>query len=65
MDPWSAKYGIAEATDKNDTVILNIPLLIRVLELAREDIKTDMDLHRVVSHNQMLKNKELSLSSDR
>ena len=48
MDPWSAKYGIAEATDKNDTVILNIPLLIRVLELAREDIKTDMDLHRVV-----------------
>ena len=48
MDPWSVKYGIAEATDKNDTVILNIPLLIRVLELAREDIKTDMDLHRVV-----------------
>ena len=48
MDPWSAKYGIAEATDKKDQVILNIPLLIRVLELAREDIKTDMDLHRVV-----------------
>jgi hypothetical protein len=48
MDPWSVKYGIAEATDKNDTVILNIPLLIRVLELAREDIKSDMDLHRVV-----------------
>jgi len=48
MDPWSIKSGIAEATDKKDQVILNIPLLIRVLELAREDIKTDMDLHRVV-----------------
>ena len=37
-----------EMTDKKDTVTLDIPLLIRVLELAREDIKTDMDLHRVV-----------------
>jgi hypothetical protein len=37
-----------EEVDKKDTVTLDIPLLIRVLELAREDIKTDMDLHRVV-----------------
>jgi hypothetical protein len=37
-----------EMTDKKDTVTLDIPLLIRVLELAREDIRTDMDLHRVV-----------------
>ena len=37
-----------EEADKKDTIILDIPLLIRVLELAREDIKTDMDLHRVV-----------------
>ena len=37
-----------EVVDKKDTVTLDIPLLIRVLELAREDIKTDMDLHRVV-----------------
>jgi len=39
---------IKEEVDKKDTVMLDIPLLIRVLELAREDIKTDMDLHRVV-----------------
>jgi hypothetical protein len=38
----------AEEVDKKDTVTLDIPLLIRVLELAREDIKSDMDLHRVV-----------------
>ena len=40
--------GVAEAVDKKDTVTFDIPLLIRVLELAREDIKSDMDLHRVV-----------------
>jgi hypothetical protein len=39
---------IKEETDKKDTVTFDIPLLIRVLELAREDIKSDMDLHRVV-----------------
>ena len=37
-----------EEVDKKDTVTFDIPLLIRVLELAREDIKSDMDLHRVV-----------------
>lgn len=41
-------YHMNEAVDKKDTVTLDIPLLIRVLELAREDIKTDTDLHRVV-----------------
>ena len=40
--------NLGEAVDKKDTVTLDIPLLIRVLELAREDIRTDMDLHRVV-----------------
>lgn len=41
------KSFVTEA-DKKDTVTVDIPLLIRILELAREDIKTDMDLHRVV-----------------
>jgi hypothetical protein len=40
--------SLDEAVDKKDTVTFDIPLLIRVLELAREDIRTDMDLHRVV-----------------
>jgi hypothetical protein len=40
--------SIEESVDKKDTVTFDIPLLIRVLELAREDIKSDMDLHRVV-----------------
>lgn len=31
-----------------DTITFDIPLLIRMLEYAREDAKTDMDLHKVV-----------------
>ena len=42
------KQFVVEEADKKDTVTFDIPLLIRVLELAREDIKSDMDLHRVV-----------------
>lgn len=38
----------SEEVDKKDTVTFDIPLLIRVLELAREDLKSDPDLHKVV-----------------
>lgn len=44
----SFKQYIQEKTDKKDSITFDIPLLIRVLELAREDVKTDMELHRVV-----------------
>lgn len=33
--------------DKVDTVTVDIPLLLRLLEYAKEDAKTDMDLHNV------------------
>lgn len=33
--------------DAVDTVTLDVPLMIRLLEYAREDAKTDMDLHNV------------------
>ena len=36
-----------EETDKTDTITVDIPLMIRLLEYAREDAKTDMDLHKV------------------
>lgn len=38
---------ILEATDKQDVISLDIPLMIRMLELAREDVKDDMELHRI------------------
>ena len=39
---------ISEAeSNKIDTVTLDVPLLIRLLEYSKEDAKTDMDLHNV------------------
>jgi hypothetical protein len=35
------------SNNPTDTVTVDIPLLIRLLEYAREDAKTDMDLHTV------------------
>jgi len=37
-----------EAVDKKDTITFDIPLLIRVLEFAREDLKSDINLHKMV-----------------
>lgn len=34
--------------DQKDTITFDIPLLIRILEYAREDIKSDPELHKVV-----------------
>jgi hypothetical protein len=55
---------LEEKVDKKDTVTLDIPLLIRVLELAREDIKTDMDLHRVVEKLINIRNKGMLTMKD-
>ena len=38
---------ILEGKDPTDSITLDIPLLIRILELAREDVKDDMELHRI------------------
>jgi hypothetical protein len=52
-----AKPKIAEAAeDSVDSVALDIPLLTRLLELAREDIKSDEQLHHVISNLIDLKN---------
>ena len=38
---------LAEETDTVDTITVDIPLMIRLLELAREDVKDDMELHKI------------------
>jgi len=45
--------------DEEDTVTVDVPLLIRLLEYAREDSKNDVDLHEVAD-----KLIELSLSDE-
>lgn len=40
--------SLKESADPIDTVEMDVPLLIRALEYAREDAKNDMELHSVV-----------------
>lgn len=42
-----AKSTIKEAENPRDVIKMDVPLFIRLLEYAREDAKTDMDLHDV------------------
>ena len=53
-----------EDVDKKDTITFDIPLLIRVLELTREEIKTDADLHRVVERLIDIRNKGVLTMDD-
>ena len=46
--PLAKKKTVKEEADTKDTVCLDIPLLIRVLEFTREDMKTDVQLHNMV-----------------
>jgi hypothetical protein len=47
--PQDAWHGETSESQGNpaDAVSMDIPLLIRIMEYAKEDAKTDMDLHRV------------------
>jgi hypothetical protein len=53
-----------EAVNEKDSVVMDIPLLIRVLELAREDLKSDMDLHKVVEKLINIRNKGILTMDD-
>lgn len=55
---------LQEADNPVDRITLNIPLFIRLLEYAREDAKTDMDLHDLAERAVKLssvQNKALSM----
>jgi len=53
---WAGKGGLKESKNPTDTIKTDVPLFIRLLEYARENAKTDMDLHNVTE-------KVISLSS--
>lgn len=50
--------------DPVDHVTFDIPLLMRVFELVREDLKTDQDLHDVVERIISIKNKGVLTMDD-
>lgn len=56
----------AVAIEENpvDSVTVDIPLLIRLLEYAREDAKTDMDLHNVAERMIEMSKEGKTLSMD-
>ena len=62
--PNGEKKLHTEAVDKRDVVAFDIPLLIRMLEYAREDAKTDMDLHKVVEKLIRIRNKGVLTMKD-
>ena len=47
---WEPKQEVTESTDSIDTVTVDVPLLLRLLEYAKEDAQTDMDLHHVTEN---------------
>ena len=55
---------IEKPVDQIDTVTVDIPLMIRLLEYAREDAKTDMDLHDVAEKLIALSKEHQVLSMD-
>ena len=48
---------LQSTNDPADHVSMDIPLLIRLFELVREDVKTDVDLHFIVEKIIALKDK--------
>lgn len=58
------KDYLVEKTNAKDTVTFDIPLLIRVLELTREKIKSDVDLHKMVERLINLRNKGILTMND-
>jgi len=54
----SFRQFVTEVNDKKDTITLNIPLMIRMLELAREDVKDDMELHAITERLIEIRNKK-------
>lgn len=44
-------YGIPPSKyNPEDIIKMNVPLFVRLLEYAREEIKSDADLHKVVEN---------------
>ena len=61
---YKAERLVKEGDDPKDHVSFDIPLFIRLLELAREDLKSDVELHNVVERTLALKNQGVLTMAD-
>jgi tRNA A58 N-methylase Trm61 len=64
VNPAKLSISVKESQDSVDTVTLDIPLLTRILELAREDLKSDVDLHFILTNILNIKNKGVLTMQD-
>ena len=64
INPAPPKKVDENTSDPVDHVTMDIPLLTRVLELAREDIKSDADLHQVLTRIIGIKNQGILTMQD-
>ena len=46
MNPFDAYRKLQEEIGQSDHVTLDVPLLIRIMEVCREEIKDDEEIHR-------------------
>ena len=53
-----------ENFNPSDKITMDVPLFIRMLEYAREDAKTDMDLHKVTENALALSETGKTLTMD-
>jgi hypothetical protein len=58
------KHNEGGNVDQQDTITMNIPALIRTLELVREDVHSDAELHFVVENLLNIKNKKVITMDD-
>lgn len=59
-----ARQAMEEESNPTDTVTMDVPLMIRMFEYAREDAKTDMDLHNIADRMIALSNEGRTLTMD-
>jgi hypothetical protein len=64
VNPEKPNISVKESQDAVDTVTLDIPLLTRLLELAREDLKSDIDLHFILTNILTIKNQGVLTMQD-
>ncbi len=64
VNPAKTDISVSESENSVDTVTMDVPLLTRVLELAREDLKSDVDLHFVLTNILKIKNKGVLTMQD-
>ena len=56
--------SVKESQDSVDNITMDVPLLTRILELAREDIHDDAQLHKLLSNILKLKNRGVLTMQD-